>query len=97
MRWLAKLSRIAFVCNVCFVLAFSISITNWIRNKEIESTIIIIGYFLSIIFNAIVITSYLILLLFRKKIWQVVPVWLITANVMFLVMQVFFILYLNDH
>jgi|SRR5579875_3151754 len=96
MRWLLFLSKLAFICNVCFLIAFTIRITNWIPNEDIRDTIVLIGYFLVVLFNPLVNFCYLLLLFIRKKFWQFVPSWLITANVLFLIMQIFYILYLND-
>lgn len=46
--------------------------------------------------NPFVNISYLVLIVLGKKIWIVVPSWLIIANIVFLIMQFFYILYLND-
>ena len=96
MQRLLFLSRVAFICNVCFLLAFSITITNWVKNQVFEGTIVIIGYVMVALFNPMVNICYLVLLLMRKKFWQVIPSWLITANILFLIMQIFYIIYLND-
>lgn len=96
MRWLLFLSRLAFICNVCFVLALSLRIFNWLHNEDLTGTILIIGYFLVVLFNPLVNLCYLALFAARKKFWQTVPSWLITANIMFLLLQLFYIFYLND-
>lgn len=75
---------------------FSIAITNWIKNQDLEGTIVIIGYLMVALLSPLVNLCYLILFVFRKKFWEVVPSWLITANVLFFIMQIFYILYLND-
>ena len=96
MRRLLFLSRLAFICNVFFLLAVSLKITNWVQNPDLTATILIIGYVMVVLFNPLVNLCYLVLFLARKKFWAVVPSWLITANILFLVMQIFYILYLND-
>lgn len=96
MRWLLFLSRVAFICNVFFILAVSIQLFNWVPNQDLSATIAVIGYFLVVLFNPFVVLSYLLLWLLRKKFWNTVPSWLITANILFLVMELFYILYLND-
>ena len=96
MRWLLFLSRLAFISNVFFLLAVSLQITNWVKNEDIYGTIAIIGYFMVAILNPLANMFYLALFVIRKKFWQVVPSWLFTANILFLVMQIFYILYLND-
>jgi hypothetical protein len=96
MKWLSFLSRLAFICNIFFLLAFSLMISRYITNETVVSTILIIGYFLVILFSPLVNLCYLVLFLLRKKFWHFIPSWLITANVMFLLMEIFYILYLND-
>lgn len=96
MHRLLLLSRVAFVCNIFFLIAVSLQMSNWLPNQDMKATIAIIGYFLAILFNPFVNLCYFVLLLIRRKFWTVVPSWLITANLLFLVMQIFYILYLND-
>ena len=96
MRWLLFLSRLAFISNVFFLLEVSLQMTNWVKNVDISGTIAIIGYFMVAILNPLANMFYLALFVIRKKFWQVVPSWLFTANILFLVMQIFYILYLND-
>jgi len=89
------LSRIAFICNVFFVLAFTLHLSNWIRNEDITSSILILGYLLGFILNPIVNIVYLLLALFRRKFIPAVPAWLVMGNVMFLLIQIFYLLYIN--
>ena len=96
MRWLLFLSRLAFICNVFFLLAISLQFSDWLKNEDLSGTIAIIGYFMVALINPLVNMFYLALFLIRKKFWQVVPSWIFTANILFLVMQIFYILYLND-
>ncbi len=96
MRWLSFLSRLALLCNIFFLLAVSLQFSNWLHNQDITSTIAIIGVFMVILFNPLVNICYAVLFLFRKKFWTIVPSWIITANILFLIMQIFYILYLND-
>jgi hypothetical protein len=95
MRWLLKFSRIAFVCNICFLLAFSIQVSNWINNQDANDYIITIGYVMGFILNPLVNLCYLIVLIFSRKKLVIVPSWLLVANILFLVIDVFYILTLN--
>ena len=95
-QWLLFFSRVAFICNVCFLIAFSIQMTDWIKNEDITSLVALIGYVLGFIVNPILNLSYLILFLFSRKRLRMVPSWLITANILFLVIQILYIFYLND-
>ena len=96
MRWTLFLSRVAFICNVFFLIAFSLQVSNWISNLDVISIVLLVGYVLALLFNPLINLCYLLLALLRRRFWDVVPNWLITANIFFLLMQVFYILYLND-
>ncbi len=96
MRWTLFLSRVAFICNVFFLIAFSLQVSSWIKNPDIISIILMVGFVLAFLFNPLVNLCYLLLALLRKRFWIVVPQWLVTANIFFLLLQVFYILYLND-
>jgi len=96
MRWLLFLSRLAFICGVFFVVAVSLLIFNWVRNPALESTIIIIGYLMGLILLPVTCLCYLGAILFRKKLSTIVPLWLVVANIFFLLFLFYFIFYLND-
>jgi hypothetical protein len=96
MMWLYFFSRVAFICNICFLIAFSVQLTHWIKNEQLTSTIILIGYVMGFIINPFVNLSYLFTALISRKKLAIVPAWLITANILFLVIQILYIFYLND-
>jgi len=97
MRWLLFLSRLAFICNIFFLFAFSIQISNWIKNQDITDYIITIGFVMAFILNPLINLFYLFVGTISKKKLAVVPVWLIVANVLFLVIDAFYLLYINAH
>ncbi|MGC4038031.1 MAG: hypothetical protein QM764_18865 [Chitinophagaceae bacterium] len=96
MRWLLFLSRLGFICGVFLLLAFSLQIRKWVPEQSIASTIFIIGYFMGIFIIPSVNLCYLVVLVIRKQL-SPVPLWLSLANVLFLFIQLFFILFLNIH
>ena len=96
MRRLLFFSRVAFICNIFFVLSFTIQLTNWIRDEQLKSSIVVLGYIMGLPLNLALNLVYLVLFLGKKKFWQTVPAWLITANILFLVIQILYIIYLND-
>jgi len=96
MRWLLFLSRLAFICNVCFALAFSIQLRGWLSNGDLSSTIFVLGYFVGLILNPLVNLCYLAALLLRKKPGAHVPRWLFIANLLFLFLQIAYILFFHD-
>jgi hypothetical protein len=95
MRGLLFLSRVAFICNIFFLLAFSLQLSNWIKNEELTSTILMLGYVFVFILSPIVNICYLFLVLLRRKLTRIIPAWLVTANALFLVIELFYILYIN--
>ncbi len=95
-NWLLFFSRVAFICNICFLIGFSIQMTDWIKNKDLTEMIALIGYVMGFIINPLLNLSYLILFIVSKKRLKIVPAWLLTANILFLVIQILYILYLND-
>ena len=97
MRWLLKLSRIAFICNIFFLLAFSLQLTKWISDEQLTSTILIIGYVMGFILNPLANFSCLVFGIFSRKSLAIILSWLIVANVLFLVIDAFYILYINSH
>jgi hypothetical protein len=96
MRWLLKLSRVAFVCNIFFLLAFSIQISNWVKNRDLIDYFVITGYVMGFILNPVTNFCYIVFGIFSRNVLKIVPSWLIVANVLFLVIDAFYILYLNS-
>jgi hypothetical protein len=94
-RWLLFLSKLAFICNLAFLVSFVFRITNWLSNHDIKAYIIIIGWLLSIIFNPVVVLIYLLLFWIKRKSLAIVPVWLIVINILFLFLQLVFLLVMN--
>lgn len=95
MRWLLFLSRLAFICNLFFLLSASLQVYDWAQNSEVNSTILIIGYFLALLLNPLTNLFYLVAAMLRKKLTDAVPLWLIISNIIFLVIQLLFIIYLT--
>jgi hypothetical protein len=98
MRWLSFLSKVTFVCNLFFLFTVLLRFNSFLQDQAIISTIVIIGYFLSVfIFNPFTNIVYLGVLLFRRKLFDVVPAWLVITNFVFLLLQIIYILFfLND-
>jgi len=95
MRWLLFLSKLAFICNLAFLVSFAFRVTNWLSNHDIKAYIIIIGWVLSILFNPAVVAIYLLLFWIKRQRLAIVPVWLIVMNILFLFLQLIFLLSMN--
>jgi hypothetical protein len=89
MRWLLLISRIGFLCNICY--AFSV-IARYINlkslNQDVVATIVVLGV-VSILLNTIVNVLWLYTLIRQQK---VVPVFLGFLNFTFLILQLLNIL-----
>ena len=97
MRWLLFLSRIAFICNLFFLLTVLMQWRNIIGDERVASTVIIIGYFFAVFFfTPVVNLSYGLALLRRKALFAWVPRWIVLSNFIFLLLQLQYILFLND-
>jgi hypothetical protein len=96
MRWLLFLSRLAFICGFAFVLSLIALFFKEIQNQELLSTVIIIGYVIGIVVVPISLLAYLLLWMARKKPGTVVPAWLLVINILFLLVLLTYIFYLND-
>jgi len=95
MRWLLFLSRVAFICNLFFLVSFTLRFGNWIGEGTTVSTVIILGYVLGVLVNPVTVFCYLFVFVFRKKYLEIIPSWLMVLNAAFLVLQLVFLLLLN--
>jgi hypothetical protein len=87
MQLLRLLSRVAFICNICFLLA---SFIQWLPNPPeggLVSLVIVCGYLLSIFVNVVVNIWVLLLLTARRLRGAAVPVWLLVTNFVFFILQ----------
>ncbi len=96
MRWLLFLSRLAFICGISFLISLGIAMTKTENSEPISSTIIMIGYGMGLVLVPFTVLCYLVVAFSKKKLRQIVPVWLIIANIIFLFVLLYYIFYLND-
>ena len=93
MRWLLFLSRLAFICGICFLLALAFRLGNWSGNEAVSSSIIIIGFVIGLLVVPVTLICYLVVLL-RKKVLPV-PLWLVISNIFFLFVLMLYIIFAN--
>lgn len=96
MRWLLFLSRLAFICGICFLISLGLAVIKRENNEPFSSMIINIGFGLGLIVVPITVLSYLGVSIAGKKVSAAVPRWLVWMNVLFLFVLIFFIFYIND-
>jgi hypothetical protein len=96
MRLVRFLSRLAFICNICFLVA---TLTQWlpaIPDNALLSDIIILGYLVSVLINVLVNCIVLVLLLVGKLRTATIPIWLLLVNAVFFIVQIL-LFYINRH
>ncbi len=85
-------SRVALLCNVCFLITFFIRYVPRLKDGFFLSTIIIVGLVLSIVINALVNLFYLAVTVANKAVIHYVPLWLVLTNFLFFVFQAILLL-----
>jgi hypothetical protein len=94
MRWLLFLSRLAFICGLFTALSLSLQFRDWLHDEVTVSTIVTIGYFMGMIILPLTTLSYGIVYLVKHKLG--VPRWLVIMNILFFLLLIFILFYLND-
>jgi hypothetical protein len=81
------LSRVAFICNICFLL---VSFSQWLPqfpDNALTSDIIVLGWLVSMVINIAVSLILLILLLAGRMRKTGIPKWLTIVNFLFFAVQ----------
>jgi hypothetical protein len=91
MALLRLLSRAAFICNICFLIAIGLLYFRHPVNPGFASLIIVMGFFLSVVLN-IIVNATLIYYSVRKKTITGITKTLRIVNGSFLVIQLFLII-----
>lgn len=96
MRLVRFLSRVAFICNICFLVA---SLRQWILlplDNQLASDIIVLGLLVSVVLNVIVNLIVLVLFVIGKLRSAAIPMWLLVVNLIFFIGQIL-LFYVNLH
>jgi hypothetical protein len=93
MRWLLFLSRLAFICGICFLLSLSLLVWSWTKDEAISSTVIIIGFVIGLLVVPATLICYLVVLARKKTV--PVPLWLVISNIVFLFILLLYIIFIN--
>lgn len=80
-------SRVAFLCNVCFLITSLLRFIPELKTGFLTSTVIVLGLVVAIMLNALVNLFYLIVMLSNKPISTFVPPWLVITNFLFFLVQ----------
>ena len=85
-------SKLAFICNICFLLAVIIQWMPHPMQGEMIATTVILGYVFAAIVNLMINLWYAILFFSGKLLSHSVPRWLIIANFLFLIPELMLLL-----
>jgi hypothetical protein len=88
MSLLRFLSRLAFICNICFLLVSCLRYVPATPDNALVSDMIVLGYFGPITLNFLVNVIVVLLFLLRRVWASGVPRWLLITNFVFFVLQI---------
>ncbi len=89
MKTLQFLSRVTFIYNGCMIVTLLMGYVNFMADKEIKSSIIVAGLFLSIVFNGLI-HLWVGVLLFKNASLRIFrPAWLFIANFCCFIYQIY--------
>lgn len=95
MRWLLFLSRLAFITGFCTLLSLSLLIKDWVKEQDLASTIIVMGTFMAMILVPTTLICYLGVVISKRKLSTIVPVWLVVSNIVWMIVYLFFLVLSN--
>jgi hypothetical protein len=93
MQNLIFFSRVAFICNVCYVLVWIMRYYPILKQGqpgEFVSLVLILGILIAFLLNIVVNLLVLVFIWRRKAVWKLFPGWLIITNFLFLLPQIIF-------
>ena len=80
------LGRAAFICNLFFVICLLLRHTHFKIPIALNEFVIIVGWVLSVVLNAIFVVSAVAMFAIKKRL--LLPTWLITINTVFFLFQI---------
>jgi hypothetical protein len=91
MKILIFFSRIALLCNICFIIAEIMRYSDDLQLNPVYSTVVVLGY-TSMILNVLLAITILIIFATRRQSLNSIPRWLLIINFLFLIAQIFIFL-----
>jgi hypothetical protein len=90
MRWFSFLAKLTFICNLMFLVAVALRFNGAELPQWITGTVLVLGWFLSVILNVVFIICLLFVLLTGKR--SYVPVFLTILNILITAFQFYYFL-----
>ena len=87
MRRLLFFSRVAFICNICFIAGWLMAHFHQLSNDHLSATIVVLGYGFAFFLNLATTLIYLIFIATRHLSKKDYPLWLMVTNFLFLLIQ----------
>lgn len=94
MRLVLFLSRVGFICNIFFIICVLLQLSGFVTENQAFTTALMTGFLLAAIFNPLLVILYIITLIRRQL--SFVPAWLVWCNIVFFLLQIAYVLYLNN-
>jgi hypothetical protein len=91
MRLLRSLSRVAFICNICFLFTVLQRYLPHPPEGEVIQTILVMGFFLGAVVNILLNVPLIIMLIFGRLRRSGIPAWLLIVNFLFFLVQIYVI------
>ena len=91
MRWLLFLSKVTFICNICFILCLLLRHTHITFTEAFSEFVIIQGWLMSVVFNVLFGAAVIAARAGQRP--TDVPVWIIAANFAAMLLQLFYYLF----
>jgi hypothetical protein len=88
MRWLSFFARVAFICNLFFILCLLLRHTHFTIPPGFNEFVIITGWVLSVFINAIFALWVAVVALNKKE--TGIPRWLLVVNLFLFLFQIFY-------
>jgi hypothetical protein len=82
------ISRVALICNVCMLIAWLMRYAEPLQNVAIQSTIIIAGFLLAVVFN-LMSAAWVLVLLLQGRRDMISPAWLFIINFLCFAFQIY--------
>jgi hypothetical protein len=92
MRWLLFVARVALICNLFFIVCVVLRYTDLTLSQDFKGFVIIVGYPMSVIMNAVVNIAVFACLIMRRQ--TGLPPWLTIFNVFCFFFQIVYFIFL---
>ncbi|MBE7172452.1 MAG: hypothetical protein INR73_17830 [Williamsia sp.] len=89
---LSFLAKVAFLYNLCMVATLVMRYLQFIQEGALQSTILVSGIVLSIVFNGLVNSWAIVVLLVKKSPGGLRPLWLFGVNFLCFIFQLYLLI-----